>query len=127
MDVTRALFTGAWGAVIVMGAINVAMIFYAVNKKLQPLEEHFKQWRSPSIDEIFVDGGLYGKIVQLSVISVLISSKKNQNKEPSLNEAVQSLPKSLRFWATCPFHVAYFVTGASISLWLYGKYSGLLR
>lgn len=126
MDVIHALFAWVWAAVILLGMIDTAMILYAVNKMLEPLESHFKQQLYISKHYDVSGGGLYGKIIQLAVISALISSRKNQNEQPLLKETVQGLSSKLRFWATYPFYIAYFVTGASISLWLYGKYSGLL-
>lgn len=124
MEVTTA-FAWTWGALILLSVIDTAMIFYAAQTKLESLEDYFKQWRSISIDQTVMGVGLHGKVFQLAAISFLISSKKNHHKEPSLKEAVQQLPKGLKFLATYPFHIAYFVTGTSTTLWLYGKYSGL--
>lgn len=125
MEVTRTAFAWTWGALILLSVIDTAMIFYAVHTKLESLEGYFKQWRSISINHLVLGGGLHGKVVRLAAISFLISSKKIQSQEPDLMEDVQRLPKGLKFWATYPFHIAYFVTGTTIALWLYGKYSGL--
>jgi hypothetical protein len=124
MEITRIAFTFAWGLLILIGSINIAMIFYAVQKKLEPLERHFERWDSAPI---YNGESFNGKIIRLAAISVLISSKKNQNQDPTLKMKIQCLPKELRFWAMYPFHIAYFVSSTSIALWLYGKYSGLMK
>lgn len=126
LKITRTAFAWTWGALILLSVIDTAMIFYAAHTKLESLEDYLKRWSSVSINHR-VSGRGHGKVVRLAAISFLISSKKTQCKEPHLMEEVQRLPKGLKFWATYPFHIAYFVMGTSTILWLYGKYSGLFN
>ena len=126
MEITSTVFAWACGAQIMMGVINCAMIFYAVYTKLDALEKHFDEWLYLSMDCGSSGGSFYSRTQRMAAVSRLITSKSVQRQEPLLIEAVQRLPRGLRFWATSPFHVGYFVCGASWVLWLYGKYRGFL-
>jgi hypothetical protein len=126
MEITSTVFAWACGAQIVMGVINCAMIFYAVYTKLDALEKHFDEWLYLSMDCGSSGGSFYSRTQRMAAVSRLITSKSIQRQEPLLIDAVQCLPRGLRFWATSPFHVGYFVCGASWVVWLFGKYSGFL-
>jgi len=126
MEITGTVFAWACGAQIVMGVINCAMIFYAVYTKLDALEKHFDEWLYLSMDCGSSGGSFYSRTHRMAAVSRLITSKSIQRQEPLLIDAVQRLPRGLRFWATSPFHVGYFVWGGSWVVWLYGKYRGFL-
>lgn len=126
MEITSTVFAWACGAQIMMGVINCAMIFYAVYTKLDALEKHFDEWLYLSIYCGSSGGSFYSRTQRMTAVSRLITSKSIQRQEPLLIDAVQRLPRGLRFWATSPFHVGYFVCGASWAVWLYGKYRGFL-
>lgn len=126
MEITSTVFAWACGAQIVMGVINCAMIFYAVYTKLDALEKHFDEWLYLSMDCGSSGGSFYSRTQRMTAVSRLITSKSIQRQEPLLIDAVQRLPRGLRFSATSPFHVGYFVWGGSWVVWLYGKYRGFL-
>lgn len=126
MEITSTVFAWACGAQIMMGVINCAMIFYAVYTKLDALEKHFAEWLYLSMDCGSSGGSFYSRTQRMTAVSRLITSKSIQRQEPLLIDAVQRLPRGLRFWATSPFHVGYFVWGGSWVVWLYGKYRGFL-
>jgi hypothetical protein len=126
MEITSTVFAWACGAQIMMGVINCAMIFYAVYTKLDALEKHFDEWLYLSMDCGSSGGSFYSRTQRMAAVSRLITSKSIQRQEPLLIDAVQCLPRGLRFWATSPFHVGYFVWGGSWVVWLYGKYRGFL-
>jgi hypothetical protein len=126
MEITSTVFALACGAQIMMGVINCAMIFYAVYTKLDALEKHFDEWLYLSMDCGSSGGSFYSRTQRMTAVSRLITSKSIQRQEPLLIDAVQRLPRGLRFWATSPFHVGYFVCGGTSLLWLYGKYRGFL-
>ncbi|WP_339431653.1 hypothetical protein [Pseudomonas sp. EA_65y_Pfl2_P78] len=105
MEMTRTLFTWAWGAVILIGVIDAAMIVYVANKRLAPPpEEHFKRWLSISMDHPILEKRFHAKVVELATISVLISSKKNQSIDPSLKEGKHSeyLPETSKLYLLIP-------------------------
>ncbi|MBY8934373.1 MULTISPECIES: hypothetical protein [Pseudomonas] len=126
MEITSTVFAWACGAQIMMGVINCAMIFYAVYTKLDALEKHFDEWLYLSIYCGSSGGSFYSRTQRMTAVSRLITSKSIQRQEPLLIDAVQRLPRGLRFWATSPFHVGYLVCGTSWAVWLYGKYRGFL-
>jgi hypothetical protein len=126
MEITSTVFALACGVQIMMGVINCAMIFYAVYTKLDALEKHFDEWLYLSMDCGSSGGSFYSRTQRMAAVSRLITSKSVQRQEPLLIDAVQRLPRGLRFWATSPFHVGYFVWGGSCVVWLYGKYRGFL-
>ncbi|PYC22232.1 hypothetical protein DMX02_09985 [Pseudomonas jessenii] len=126
IEVDGTVYAWAWGALILLGVINCAMIFYAVYTKLDALEKHFAEWLYLSMDCGSSGGSFHWRAHRMAAVSRLITSKSIQRQEPLLIDAVQRLPRGLRFWATSPFHVGYFVCGATWVLWLYGKYRGLL-
>lgn len=127
MELTRTTLAWVWGALILLSLFDVAIIFYAAHTKLEALEKHFKRLDSICINRLTWGKGHHGRIFRLAAISALISSKKIQRQEPLSVEEVKRLPKRLKRWAAYPFHIAYFVTGAVVVLWLYGKYTGLLK
>ncbi|WP_338802195.1 hypothetical protein V9L13_08600 [Pseudomonas sp. RSB 5.4] len=126
MEITEIIFAWACGALLLLGVINCAMIFYAVYTKLDALEKHFDEWLYLSMDCGSSGGSFYSRTQRMTAVSQLITSKSIQRQEPLLIDAVQRLPSGLRFWATSPFHVSYVVCGASWVIWLYGKYKGFL-
>jgi len=126
MEITSTVFAWACGVQILMGVINCAMIFYAVYTKLDALEKHFAEWLYLSMDCGSSGGSFYSRTQRMTAVSRLITSKSIQRQEPLLIETVQRLSRGLRFWATSPFHVGYFVCGGTSLLWLYGKYRGFL-
>lgn len=126
IDVDGTVYAWAWGALILLGVINCAMIFYAVYTKLDALEKHFDEWLYLSMDCGSSGGSFYSRTQRMTAVSRLISSKSIQRQEPLLIDAVERLPRGLKFWATSPFHVGYFVCGGTSLLWLYGKYRGFL-
>jgi hypothetical protein len=126
MEITEIVFAWACGALILLGVINCAMIFYAVYTKLAALEKHFDEWLYLSMDCGSSGGSFYSRTQRMTAVSRLITSKSIQRQEPLLIDAVERLPRELRFWATSPFHVSYVVCGGTWVVWLYGKYRGFL-
>lgn len=126
MEITQSAFAWAFGALILLGIINCAMIFYAVYTKLDALENHFDEWLYLTTDWRSSGGSFHWRTLRMTEVSRLITSKSIQRQEPLLIDAVERLPRGLRFWATRPFHVGYFVCGGTAVLWHYGKYRGFL-
>ncbi|MCX4216293.1 MULTISPECIES: hypothetical protein [unclassified Pseudomonas] len=126
IEVNSTVYALAWGVLILLAVINCAMIFYAVYTKLEALENHFDEWLYLTTDWRSSGGSFHWRSRRMAEVSRLITSKSIQRQEPLLIDAVQQLPRGLRFWATCPFHVGYFVCGGTSLLWLYGKYRGFL-
>ncbi|WP_085710161.1 MULTISPECIES: hypothetical protein [unclassified Pseudomonas] len=126
IEVTSTVYALAWGVLILLAVINCAMIFYAVYTKLEALENHFDEWLYLSTDWRSSGGSFHWRTLRMTEVSRLITSKSIQRQAPLLIDAVERLPRGLRFWATCPFHVGYFVCGGTTLLWLYGKYRGFL-
>ncbi|WP_426236418.1 hypothetical protein [Pseudomonas sp. TWP3-2] len=126
MEITSTVFAWGCGALILLAIINCAMILYAVYTKLDALENHFDEWLHLTTDWRSSGGSFNWRALRMAEVSRLITSKSIQRQEPLLIDAVQRLPKGLKFWATRPFHVGYFVFGGSTVLWHYGKYRGFL-
>ncbi|WP_426206458.1 hypothetical protein [Pseudomonas sp. TWP3-1] len=126
IEITSTFYAWAWGVLIVMALINCAMIFYAVYTKLEALESHFDEWLDLITDWRSSGGSFHWRSLRMAEVSRLITSKSIHRQEPLLIDAVQRLPKGLKFWATRPFHVGYFVFGGTTVLWHYGKYRGFL-
>ncbi|WP_426206465.1 hypothetical protein [Pseudomonas sp. TWP3-1] len=126
MEITSTLFAWGCGALILLALINCAMIFYAVYTKLDALENHFDEWLHLTMYSRSSGGSFHWRSLRMAEVSRLITSKSIQRQEPLLIDAVQRLPKGLKFWATRPFHVGYFVFGGTTVLWHYGKYRGFL-